>query len=180
MQTTHPAHTVSVLEEDRATGTNVWRSNLAVGALTPAATCVVFAVSFTVAGVRSIGELGADGDVLFALALLLAVLFAVAAHRCVVKIRRVSRRLVVTARSVEYAHAEGDGRTLKKAVDDFGDCLAGARSAVGRIFPRQRVALLVEQLTIETRGEPAALSETTLAAVRQVRDAGLRWQDPAA
>ncbi|MFE0369538.1 hypothetical protein [Streptomyces tendae] len=177
METTDQAHTVPAREED---GANVWRSNLAVGAFGPAGLCAVIAVNFIVAGARSIAELGEDGEVLFALALLLAVLNAIAAQRCVAKIRRVSRRLVVSARAVEYAHAEGDAHTVKRAVDDLGDCLAGSRSAVGRIFPRQRVARLVEQLTMESRGDTAELSEASLAVVRQIRDAGLRWQDPVA
>ncbi|MEW1760316.1 hypothetical protein AB0393_27880 [Streptomyces cyaneofuscatus] len=166
-------------EDAWAPGAKVWKDNLAVASAAPAALCVVLAASFGSAAVRSISELGRDGGILFAVALLLAVLFLLAARLCVAKVRRASRCLVTAARAVEYAQAEGDARATKKAVDEFGDCLTGARGAVGRIFPRQWVSALLEKLAIEMRTTDG-LSEASLAVVCQVRDAALRWQDPVA
>ena len=156
------------------------RWNLMVGAVVPAGAAGIVAANLVVVGLRSVADLGAAGGAFFAVAWLLAAACVVVACRCVGRVRRVSYRLVVAARAVKYAADDEDARALRKAADEFADCLSGARTAAGRIFPRQRVARVLERLEEEAADGSARLSEETLGQVRFVHDAARRWQDPVA
>ncbi|WP_327359774.1 hypothetical protein [Streptomyces sp. NBC_01304] len=174
-----PPQATTSREQPEADG-GIWKSSLTAAAVLPATACALLSTGFVGAGLRSVADLGPDSGPLLVVALMFAVLTAVWAHRLVMKVRRVSRRLVVTARAVEYATEDADARALRKAVDDFADCLAGARVFVGRIFPRRHTRWLVEQMQRETSEGRATLSPTSVSQVRQVRAAASRWQDPVA